>query len=82
MLLEFSVSNFRSIKDMQTLSFLATAMNEHETTNTSQATDKVRLLKSTAVYGANGSGKSNLVKATWAMVNFIKAPFEDKKKFE
>lgn len=82
MLIEFSVSNFRSIKDMQTLSFLATAMNEHEKTNTIQVTDKVRLLKSTAVYGANGSGKSNLVKAMWAMVNFIKAPFEDKIKFE
>lgn len=82
MLLEFSVSNFRSIKDMQTLSFLATAMNEHEKTNTIQVTDKVRLLKSTTVYGANGSGKSNLVKAMWSMVNFIKAPFEDRKKFE
>lgn len=82
MLLEFSVSNFRSVKAMQTLSFLATAMNEHEKTNTFQATDKIRLLKSTAVYGANGSGKSNLVKAMWAMMNFIKAPFEDRKKFE
>ena len=82
MLLEFSVSNFRSIKDMQTLSFLATAMNEHEKTNTIQVTDKVRLLKSTAIYGANGSGKSNLVKALWAMMNFIKVPFEDRKKFE
>jgi uncharacterized protein len=82
MLLEFSVSNFRSVKDMQTLSFLATAMNEHEKTNTIQVTDKVRLLKSTAVYGANGSGKSNLIKAMWAMVNFIKAPFEDRTKFE
>lgn len=82
MLLEFSVSNFRSIKDMQTLSFLATAINEHEKNNTIQVTDKVRLLKSTAVYGANGSGKSNLVKAMWAMMNFIKAPFEDRKKIE
>jgi AAA15 family ATPase/GTPase len=82
MLLEFSVSNFRSIKDMQTLSFLATAMNEHEKTNVFQATDKVRLLKSTAIYGANGSGKSNLLMAMWAMVSFIKAPVEDKKKFE
>ncbi len=82
MLIEFSVSNFRSIKDMQTLSFLATAMNEHEKTNVFQATDKVRLLKSTCIYGANGSGKSNLVKALWAMISFIKAPFEDRRKFD
>ncbi len=81
MLLEFSVNNFRSIKDMQTLSFLATAINEHEKTNVIAATDKIRLLKSTCIYGANGSGKSNLIKAMWAMLGFVKTPFEDRKKF-
>lgn len=82
MLLEFSVSNFRSIKDMQTLSFLATAMNEHEKTNTFQATDKVRLLKSTCIYGANDSGKSNLVKAMWTMISFTQVSFEYRKKLD
>jgi AAA15 family ATPase/GTPase len=82
MLLEFSVSNFRSIKDMQTLSFLATAMNEHEKTNTFQATDKIRLLKSTCIYGANDSGKSNLVKAMWTMISFTQVSFEYRKKLD
>ena len=82
MLIEFSVSNFRSIKDLQTLSFLATAMNEHEKTNVFDATDKIRLLKSTCIYGANGGGKSNLVKAIWAMISYVKAPFEDRRKFD
>ena len=82
MLIEFSVSNFRSIKDLQTLSFLATAMNEHEKTNVFDATDKIRLLKSTCIYGANGSGKSNLVKAMWAMISYVKATFEDRRKFD
>lgn len=77
MLIEFSVSNFRSIKEMQTLSFVATAMNEHEDTNVFQANEKTRLLKSVGVYGANGSGKSNLVKALMAMLNFIKYSFKD-----
>jgi uncharacterized protein len=77
MLIEFSVSNFRSIKDMQTLSFVATAMNEHEDTHVFQANEKTRLLKSVGVYGANGSGKSNLVKALMAMLNFIKYSFKD-----
>ena len=81
MLIEFSVSNFRSIKDLQTFSFLATAINEHEKTNVFAATDKIRLLKSTCIYGANGSGKSNLVRAMWAMLGFVKVPFEDRKKF-
>ena len=77
MLVEFSVSNFRSIKEMQTLSFMATAMNEHEDTNVFQANEKTRLLKSVGVYVANGSGKSNLVKALMAMLNFIKYSFKD-----
>ena len=81
MLIEFSVNNFRSIKDMQTLSFLATAINAHEKTNVFAVTENTRLLKSTCVYGANGSGKSNLIKAMWAMLGFVKAPFEDRKKF-
>lgn len=82
MLIEFSVSNFRSIKDMQTLSFVATAMTEHEDTHVFQANEKTRLLKSVGVYGANGSGKSNLVKAIGAMLGFIKAPFDEKQKFQ
>ena len=82
MLIEFSVSNFRSIKEMQTLSFVATAMNEHEDTNVFQANEKTRLLKSVGVYGANSSGKSNLVKAVGAMLGFIKAPFDEKQKFQ
>jgi uncharacterized protein len=81
MLIEFSVSNYRSIKDLQTLSFLATAMNEHEETNTFKANDKIRLLKTIGIYGANGSGKSNVVKALWAMVNYIKSSSEEKRKF-
>ncbi len=82
MLIEFSVSNFRSIKDMQTLSFIATAMNEHEDTHVFHANEKTRLLKSVGVYGANSSGKSNLVKAVGAMLGFIKAPFDEKQKFQ
>jgi uncharacterized protein len=82
MLIEFSVSNFRSIKDMQTLSFVATAMNGHDDTHIFQANEKTRLLKSVGVYGANSSGKSNLVKAIGAMLGFIKAPFDEKQKFQ
>ena len=82
MLVEFSVSNFRSIKDLQILSFSAAAINEHEPSHVFQATDKIKLLKSVAIYGANGSGKSNLVRAMWAMVNLIKAPFDERKNFE
>lgn len=77
MIVEFSVANFRSIKEMQTLSFVATAINEHENTHTFDANGKIHLLKSIGIYGANGSGKSNVIKAMMVMLNFIKYSFQD-----
>ncbi len=67
MLIEFSVGNFRSIKEVQTLSFVATSIKELEETNTFEALPKLRLLKSAGIYGANASGKSNLIKALTTM---------------
>lgn len=70
MLLEFSVSNYRSIKALQTISFVATnsvsKYKEVDESNVFQATPKVRLLKTMAIYGANASGKSNFVQAIHA----------------
>ena len=67
MIVEFSVGNFRSIKDLQTISFVASPIvskyKEVDENNTFQATDKLRLLKSLAIYGANASGKSNFINA-------------------
>lgn len=67
MLIEFSVGNFRSIKEIQTLNFVATSIKELEESNTFEALPKLRLLKSAGLYGANASGKSNLIKALNAM---------------
>ncbi len=71
MLIEFSVKNFRSIKDTQTLSMVASADKElpDNTVPLSQQDASVkrwkntRLLKSAVIYGANASGKSNLLAA-------------------
>lgn len=75
MILEFSVGNFRSIKDIQTISFVASPIvsknKEIDENNTFQATDKIRLLKSLAIYGANASGKSNFIKAISAFTNIV-----------
>ena len=72
MLVEFSVGNFRSFKDIQTLSMVAAPISsknkELDEQNTFQATPKLRLLKTKAIYGANGSGKSNLVHS---MMSFL-----------
>ncbi len=63
MLISFSVENFRSIRDLQTLSLESQESDEHLLwANTAEA-GKRRLGKVAAAYGANGSGKSNLMKA-------------------
>ncbi|MYN13895.1 AAA family ATPase [Pusillimonas sp. TS35] len=67
MLIEFSVANYRSILERQTLSMVAsTYFKELETLNTfvpDQHVGLPRLLRSTALYGPNASGKSTLIQA-------------------
>jgi hypothetical protein len=65
MLVEFSVKNFRSFRDEAVLSLAASKDKAHPD-NCFDA-GGVRLLKSAAVYGANASGKSNLVDAVGSM---------------
>lgn len=73
MLLEFSVTNFRSIKEKQTLSMVASSDKELLDSNTFETglTGSPRALRSTAVYGANASGKSNLIMAIGFMKRFV-----------
>ena len=65
MLIEFRVKNFRSLRDEQVLSLVAskdkTLQDTHTLTTGLKAAPS--LLRSAVVYGANASGKSNLVKA-------------------
>lgn len=69
MLIQFSVKNFRSIRDQQVLSLVRSKSAEHAETHSfqPQLTNAIPLLRSAAVYGANASGKSNLLKALKAM---------------
>ena len=69
MLIEFSVENYRSIKDRQTLSLVA-GSNEELPDNCIE-TGKLKLLKTVGIYGANASGKSNLLKALDSMLSII-----------
>jgi hypothetical protein len=63
-LIEFSVTNFRSIQARQTLSLVASRDPEHLERNVGGALGGgLRLLKSVVIYGANASGKSNLLRA-------------------
>jgi len=73
MLIEFSVGNYRSFWDAQTLSMAAGASKELRESNTfSPALKELpELLRSAVIYGANGGGKSNLVKALNFMQDLV-----------
>lgn len=64
MFIEFSVSNFRSIRARQTLSMVASSDSKHLRQNVIESKgDEPRLLRSTVIYGPNAAGKSNLLRA-------------------
>ncbi len=65
MIIQFSIGNYRSFNGIQTINFRATGIvSENKTVdaNNIAEVDGQRLLKTLGVYGANASGKSNLVK--------------------
>lgn len=75
MLLEFSVGNYLSFKNRATLSMLATSIKEHVDTNIF-STERHELLKGAIIYGANASGKSNMIKAMSTMTRLVLRSFD------
>jgi AAA15 family ATPase/GTPase len=73
MLIEFSVTNFKSIQTMQTFSLVANPATELQEQNSFATSGKgvPRLLRSAAIYGSNASGKSNLIEAIKFMITFV-----------
>ncbi len=69
MIIEFSVKNFRSIKELQTISFVATKLDSNKDkypevdTNNIINCGEIKLLRTIGIYGANASGKSNIIRA-------------------
>lgn len=61
MLVGFSVSNYKSFKEGQKISFEASKITRHKAHVAFN--QKKRILKSGLIFGANAGGKSNLVKA-------------------
>jgi hypothetical protein len=96
MLISFSVANFRSIKEKQTID-MTVASKYHTSLYKKEESSKKslansffesgnktapELLKSAVIYGANASGKSNIIKAAFAF-NYVVFCFDkkDKKRF-
>ena len=73
MLIEFSVTNYRSFLPPQTLTLTANTATELQEENSfiSPMPSLPRLLRSAVVYGPNAAGKSNLIQAIFFMRRFV-----------
>jgi len=75
MLIQYSVKNFLSFKEQATLSMVASKRKskDHQLDEdaTWSLTEDLKLLKCAVIYGANNSGKSNLIKSLHFLKQFI-----------
>ncbi len=82
---EFSFGNFKSFKDIQTLNLSAAKIKSKkeyiDRNNVIEGNNKedVSFLKSKAIYGANASGKSNIVKAFVCFIRIVRTSVKDEK---
>lgn len=77
MLINFSVSNFGSVKDKQVLSFEATKSDFLENHYIIRA-NGLRLLKLGLIYGANASGKTTIIRALEFLRTLVLQPAQKK----
>lgn len=81
MIEEFSFGNFWSFKDIQTLNMTAAKIKSKNTlmdsTNVFKVNEDLSLIKTKAIYGANASGKSNVIKALVTFIRIIKDSVKD-----
>ena len=73
MLCQFTVKNFKSIRDEVTFDMQAAAISEHEDRIIKDTDDELYLPVS-AVYGPNGGGKSNVLEALHSLVTKVLRP--------
>ena len=77
MLIRFSFKNFKSFKNENVLDMEATSIKEHEYNIVKK--DNINLLKVAAIYGANASGKTNVLQAFDYMKNRVLISDDSKK---
>ena len=73
MLIQFTVQNYKSIKNAVTLDLQATAFSEHKNTLLHSPSGE-SVLPLSVIYGPNGGGKSNVLEAIGAMVRKVVVP--------
>ncbi len=70
MIIEFKLANYRSINTEQTMSFVAESARRHP--DNLIVHNGYKILKATALFGANASGKSNILKGIEVMQEFVR----------
>lgn len=70
LLIEFKFGNYRSFRDEAVLSMEASGIGSYK--NCLIEYGNLKLLPGAAIYGKNGGGKSNVIRAFWLAVQFIK----------
>ena len=73
----FKVRNYTSFKEESILDMRATSYVQHPS-HVIHVDDRLSLLKTTALYGANASGKSNLISAMFFFEQYIFSQFINK----
>ncbi len=77
MILEIAIRNFRSIGEEQVLSFCGTATKGDNLGNVvALSGTSYQVLKSIGLYGANGSGKTNALRALWTVRMLIGSSYK------
>ncbi len=79
MLVLFKVKNYMSFKEESILDLRATSYTQHPS-HLIDVNESFSLLKTTAIYGANASGKSNFIAAMFFFKHYIFSQFISKKK--
>lgn len=73
MLCQFTVKNFKSIRDEITFDMQAAAISEHEDRVVKDRDGEI-FLPVSAIYGPNGGGKSNVLEALYSAVTKVMRP--------
>lgn len=73
MLSQFTVKNYKSIRDEMTFDMQATAITEH-TDRIITDSDEEQYLPVSVIYGPNGGGKSNVLEAVHVLISKVLRP--------
>ena len=72
MLIDFTVTNYLSIKEEQTFSFVSESKTKEENALFSIENDTIKLYPFSAIFGPNASGKSKFIYALEDLCTYVK----------